>query len=345
MGDSQAAAKQHSGKFFLALRRGMRMTTEIVIVPTYKREELLHACLERIRKYEPDIRIEIFPDRGTFADDKFMEAAGGFGATAHTVPQHPYYGNTTNTMEALRLAYEAEIDRVFYIESDVMVHADFFSWHREMQEEFPDIFASMAWVFNRHAPIDDSLSFQPWYYAVGTCFSRNSLARIAKHATPAYYRDMRGYIQRNFPGSHLNSPFGIMHFEQDGLIQRVLGEKKGDMTVSAGRARCTHMGFVRSYGDGTNFDDYDMILGPGTFAERCAKLEALIADPYWRAKMFAREVVEREEGHILEHRELRYRLRIGEWESEFTSELTREVLPPRINSVRVPPGASVELIG
>jgi len=318
---------------------------EVVLVPTYRREELLFCCLKRIRAIEPDIEIQVFPDRGTFHDPAVRAICEGFKAHAHLVPDNDWYGNSANVLESYRWAYNAGYDRIFYIESDVMVHADFFSWHRRQQEDFPWIFASMAWIFNRNAPIVDDLLFQPWYYSPGVCFSREKLALIVQHATPKYYGNMQGYIEERFKASPLNVPFAVAHFEQDGICQRILDEDKSQ-TVCPGIAKCSHVGFTRSYGGDTQ-EDYERFLGLEglRFDERVARVEEFIADPYWRAQVFGRAIVEREIGKELPKREFTYRVRlVGGWESTFTTELSRAFLPKRINSVPIPADAEIVLI-
>lgn len=317
---------------------------ECVVVTTYKRPELLSCCIQRIRAIEPDIRILIFPDHASAADLECITVREDFffgNTRVYFVPEHDYHGNSYNTMEALRAAFNEGWDRVYYIEEDVMVHKDFFSWHREIHEECPDIFASMAWIFNRYAPITDDVLFQPWYYAIGTCFTRHKLGLIIRHATPRYYEDMQGYIERNFKNSKLNSPFGIQHYEQDGLIQRVLDLHRGQ-TVSPGIAKCSHLGmygYNRGWNSGSLFFE-----GCKNFSERIQRLEEFIADPYARAEVFGREIVEREIGHELPKREYHYRVTLpGGWESEFTTEVKPKHLR-RINSVPLPPEAEIVLL-
>ena len=195
---------------------------DVVLVPSFGRPELLHCCIKRIRGIEPDIEVHIFPDRGTSRDSLIQGIVKKFHLHDHFVPEHDFYGNTSNILNAYLWAFNAGYDRVFMVESDVMIHEDFFSWHREQQEQFPQIFASMAWIFNREAPISDDLMFQPWIYSIGLCFSHEKLALVAQHATPKYYGDMPAYLEKVFNASPLTDRFAIAHWEQDGLLQRVL---------------------------------------------------------------------------------------------------------------------------
>jgi hypothetical protein len=306
---------------------------EITIIPTYKRPEMLFYCMTLIRHFEPTMPIAIFPDHGTIGEiQELLQSFDPRITQAMMVPDHGYYGNSYNTMEAFRWAYNCGADRIFYVEDDVMVHWDFFKWHREMHEEFGDvIFSSMAWVFNHYAPITEDPMFQPWYYSVGTCFSRNKLSLIAQHATPFYYEDMPGYIEKEFPDSPLSAgTMNVAHFEQDGLIQRILDRDK-TQTVSSGMARCTHLG---SFGYNKGWEQRDDFYGDAkTFEERVQKISEFIGDPYWRAELFGRPIVEREIGKILPPRLIKYRLKLGEFECNYESELKIDQLPRRLRSV------------
>lgn len=319
--------------------------SEVVVIPTLGRPELLYCCLRRIRAAEPKIPIHIFPDRGTFYDEDLRMATKGCkNLHLHFVGDNPWYGNSANAMECLRWAFNAGFYRTFYIESDVMIHEDFFSWHRTQHEMFSDIFASMGWVFNHHAPITDDLLFQPWYYAIGTCFSRSKLELVARHACPKYYSDMQGYMERTFGTKNLFAPFGIQHYEHDGLIQRILMHD-GSQTVAPGIAKCSHMGFVRSYGRvGIETLYEEFFANHHEFARRVEVIESLIADHYWRASVFGKAIVEREVGRELPPRNFRYKIRLkGGWESDVVSDLDIKRLPKRLNSVPLPSDAEIVL--
>jgi hypothetical protein len=319
---------------------------EAIIVPTYKRPEFLYCCLRRIRAIEKEAEIFVFPDRGSMFDEdlKTVMLTPEFQPiTLCWVPPHNYHGNSYNVLEAMRAVWNMQKhELIYYIEDDVMIHADFFDWHRFQHEDEPDIFASMAWVFNRYAPLTDDALFQPWYYAIGTCFHWKNLAKVVQHATPLYYDDMRGYIEKAFPKSKLNSPFGIEHFEQDGLIQRVLDLDRSQ-TVSSGITKCDHLGVIgynRGWSRAESF--YENCT---TLKDRILRIEELIADPYWRAQLFGRDIIEREIGKELPKRNFRYEITTPQgWKSEFTSELDVKRLPSRINSVPVTPGTKIVLL-
>lgn len=323
------------------------MKSEVVLIPTYKRPEFLFCCVKRILAIEPEMHIAIFPDRGTFYDAEFQEAFVQIPGLHKNVQvmlaaDHPWHGNTLNTMEAYRWAFNERYDLTYLVEDDVMVHPDFFTWHRAMQDEFPNIFASMAWVFNRHVPIEEQELFQPWFYSIGVCFSLGKLELIARHATPNYYADMQGYIREHFADSKINSPLDIEHYEQDGLIQRIL-EVDRAQTVAPGITKCSHVGVV-GYNRGWSRREA-FFRGCYSFQKRVARVERLIADPYWRMELFGRDIVEREIGHALEKRVRKYQITLPEgWTSEFETEMSLESLPDRINSVPVTPDAKIVLL-
>lgn len=316
---------------------------EVVIVPTLGRPELLYCCLKRLRGYDGDIPIVVFPDRGT--RDDVQEICEEFEARALYVPPHDFYGNSANNMNAYLWAYNEGFDRVYMVESDVLVHRDFFTWHRQMHEELPgDIFCSMAWIFCREAPITDDIYHQPWFYSIGVCFKREVLGKIVKHATPLYYADLDGYILKHWGAAAHNIPFGIVHAEQDGLIQRVLNET-GLQTVSPGIAKCSHLGFVRSYGDAGAPAGYEELMqGAETFHARVQRIEQLFADPYRRMRYFGRDIVERELGREIENRVFRYRMIVDGFTIDFESDLLLRDLPRRIHSVPVDKTTKIELI-
>lgn len=313
---------------------GQKAMREIVLVPTYRRPEMLFYCLTMIRAADSEIPVAVFPDRGTSTDREFVQVMESFDpetTVAKLVPDHDFYGNTYNTMEAFRWAYNSGFERIYYVEDDVMVHWDFFKWHREMHEEFDDIFASMGWIFNRYAPINMDLLFQPWYYSVGTCFTREKLKLIVEHASPRYYKDMPGYVAKVFADSPLNKSYeDTHHYEQDGLIQRILYRDKSQV-VCRGMATCTHLGFA---GYNKGWEQRDNFFGDAnSFEERLQKLSEFLGDPYWRASVFGREIVEREIGKELPPRLQKYLLRVGPYECEYESELKPEQFPKRLRSV------------
>ena len=318
---------------------------EVILIPTYKRIPFLIRVIEQIRQFDKETGIVVFPDRGSSHTADYAFVADYFKREAVTilyVPAHDYYGNSYNALEALRWAYNAGFDLVHYIEDDVIVHPDYFAWHRRMHENFEDIFASMAWVFNRHTPLVEAELFQPWYYAIGTCFPRRSLQMLMPHCCPLYYQDMPGYIAKVFADSKMNTPFGIEHFEQDGLIQRVIDRAKVQ-TVSAGLAKCTHLGAF-GYNRGWDYEE-ELFEGCDSIVHKLQRINEFFNDEHWRVEMFGRDVVEREVHHEIPEVKHKYRVKLpGGFETEFESGVRLRRVPSKINSVPMPRDAELVLV-
>jgi hypothetical protein len=317
----------------------MYLVKEAVCIPTWKRNEFLYCCLKRIREQDKKIPIVVFSDRG---DDntELRHVCGEFWAGIEIVPRHNYYGNSYAVMEMLRWAYGQQIGLIHVSEDDFMQAPDCLSWHRNVHDMFSQIFCACGWVFNRQAPIEDDLAFAPWFYAPNYSIKREKLGLIVKHANPLYYNDMRDYVLKTFPDSLLHAKGNqelTGFWEQDAVFQYCIEEQKAQVAWNA-IAKGAHMGC----------SGYNRPAGPkfdGTLEHRIAQVEELIADPWWRAELFTREVVEREIGHVLQKREFKYRVKVpGGWQSEFKSELTISRLPRRINSVSLPPETVIALV-
>lgn len=317
------------------------MKTEVIVIPTFNRFPLLCACVKRIRQITNN-PIAIFPDRGSSKDLDYAWFTALENVRVMYVPKHDYYGNSYNALEALRWAYNDGWDIVHYIEDDVLVHPDYFKWHRQCQEDDGDMFASMGWVFNREGPLIETNYYQPWYYAIGTCFPRNSLRILMPHCSPLYYQDMPGYIAKEFADSKLNTPYGIEHFEQDGLIQRVI-DRERRQTVSPGLAKCTHLGAF-GYNRGWDYET-ELFDGCTTIEAKIARIEELMQNEHWRVDLFGRDIVEREVHHEIPKQAFNYRIKLrGGWETEFVSEHLLHRLPSKINSVPIPRDAELVLL-
>lgn len=213
---------------------------ECVVIPTYKRDALLYVCLERIRAAEPNIEIHVFPDKGTTAWWVYPE----FGAFLHEVPEHEYHGNSYNMIEAIKWTHEHGYDKAFIIEDDCMVDPTFFAWARKALDQpkpwMGKPFAACGWIYSPDAPNEDGPDVLcNWYLSVCCCLPSESLALIAKHATPEYYANMQRYCDQTFPRDYNK---GSQHFEQDGLILRVANDA-GLRMAWPRRARGKHIGW------------------------------------------------------------------------------------------------------
>lgn len=247
---------------------------EVCFVPTFDRSEFLYVCLEAIRAIEPNIELHCFPDRGT--DETAICAK--FDAIHHVTVQHSTHGNSMNMLQAYKELYQSNsrYDRFFVIEDDCIVDASFFSWCRNALKMWPDVFAAAGWRYSPDALISDGPDLRiPWFLSVCACLPRSSVFSIVQHARPEYYNSMKSYLDRAYP----NSPKrGSMHYEQDGLILRVM-ESESKRCVWPRRPRATHCGF-RGY-----HMSKDRLQG--SLEERVAILKLVLKEPALLNKLMA----------------------------------------------------------
>lgn len=238
---------------------------DICAITAFDRPEFLMLCLERAFAAAAVPPVWVFLDRGG-AKEETRAVCAHYPVTLFVSPAHPYHGNSFNALEALRAAHAAGAERVFLVEDDVMVGADFFDWHRRALEQNPAAFCSIASPRRAGAAAADGEAHAGEYCSVGVCLPRASVEKILPHATPAYYRNMVGYCERTFPAS------GLLRWqaEQDGLIHRIL-RTEGSFSVWAAPPRAWHAGF---YG-------YHRRNGRpvGTLAERIEQVRVQLANP------------------------------------------------------------------
>lgn len=245
---------------------------DCVIVPTYKRDDLLWVCLEAIRAANPLIPIHVFPDRGTSVERVCAE----FDAIEHLTIEHSYHGNSYNVMEAMKWAYQAGFEVVYVIEDDAIIHPSFFEWSRSALESHTDAFAACGWQYSPNAIIGDGPDLlMPWYLSVCAAIPRKSLYKIVQHARVEYYAKMKDYLAHAYPTSHRRHS---AHFEQDGLVLRVC-EGSSQRCVWPRRPRATHIGFTGYHMPGKPLE--------GTLEERVALLKLALKDPVIMKRLMA----------------------------------------------------------
>jgi len=318
---------------------------DVVVICTYKRNELLYCCLKRVREADAQVPILLFPDRGTWKDRELQSISTKFSAEIVHVPDHDHYGNSWNAGEALRYVYHAGFELVHYLEDDAFVKPDFFTWTRQGHENFNDIFCSAGWVFNLHSPLDSGDYFVPWLYIPQFSIKRDKLALIYEHLGPKYYTEMQGYIEKHFKGNVLNKMYtDILHFEIDGLIQRIIFEDRSQVLWPS-IAKVEHMGFGGyNRGGYERYEEFFSDFSANTLTARVEAIESVFEDVHWRANVFGKSIIEREIGAEIVKREFVYRIELpGGWTSEYKSDLRRALLPRRINSVNVPHNAEIVL--
>lgn len=220
-----------------------------LLITTYNRPDYLRLCLEYLSKADGirNKEIRVYVDRGRALVREFYEVFRDFptlNISSVFRSEHDYHGNSFNTLEAYKDAFQSDARYVYLIEDDVLVTPDFFRWHERVQEQ-EDLMCSVAYRCSRNPAvlkIEDAeaylLSGQD-YASIGVCWKREKLAPVIEHAKTEYYENLNGYLQKHFP----NNRFSNCFTEQDGLIMRIMA-KTGGIVAWPFVPRCYHIGFA-----------------------------------------------------------------------------------------------------
>lgn len=229
------------------------MSTELALVPLWRRPGFAMACLTRLAAAHDyylgrtgnQVYFRLLLDEGH--DPDVEEAAIAF---ARLVPAVEVVrrrvrcgrGNSHNILAGLREAAAGGWDRTHIVEEDVFVSDGYFSFHDQAHRMAPEAFAVSA-CRNQNAENVDlgpgGLWRHPSYQSLGVSLSPDSVRAVVPHVTPEYFADMVGYCRKRFPGSVIPAP----HAEQDGLLNR-LRERAGMYTVYPSVPRAYHAGFA-----------------------------------------------------------------------------------------------------
>lgn len=222
---------------------------DLVLITAYNRPDYLRLCLEYLSKVSEiqNKEIRIYVDRGRVLVREFYEVFRDFptlNISSVFRSEHDYHGNSFNTLEAYKDAFQSGARYIYLIEDDVLVTPDFFRWHETVQQQ-EDLMCSVAYRCSRNAAIAKSddpeaylLSGQD-YASIGVCWRREKLAPIIEHARTEYYENLDGYLKKHFP----NNRFSNCFTEQDGLIMRIMA-KTGGIVAWPFVPRCYHIGFA-----------------------------------------------------------------------------------------------------
>jgi hypothetical protein len=186
---------------------------DLLIVPTFDRPEMLWLCLEHIAKSHgtKDVLTVVYVDAHVGhmpPRDEIEQVIAKFPQLSIRViyrQPHTFHGNSFNVMMAFKDAYHTKAEHVFMIEDDVMVHPDFFLWHRQQHAD-QALGCSIGVVKEPQ---------YGHYASLGVCFQRDMLRLIVPHCQVAYFSNLRAYCKTRFPPSKTDC-------EQDGVFCRVL---------------------------------------------------------------------------------------------------------------------------
>lgn len=240
-----------------------------VLVPAWRRPDMLYACLLRLSRCAPDsTSVVVSLDRGHSPEcvEVAEEFAGSLpGLRLRTVPRHSHHGNSFNVLSGLAECLEMNPDLVHVVEDDVFVSDGYFDFHEAMHEVDWNAFAVSA-CRNQNGEDRGHAYRHPSYQSLAVSMRPEIVMRCAAYATPDYFTDMIGYCRRMFPRSAI--PAG--HAEQDGLINRVRESMDGE-TVYTSRPRAYHAGFYGYHREGSR-------LMEGTTEERARRLLAMSSE-------------------------------------------------------------------
>jgi hypothetical protein len=204
---------------------------DVVVIPTFDRPEMLWLCLDYL-SFCPDSRelcFRIYVDAHVGQVTPREEIEEVLAKFPHLMVEvfyrepHLYQGNSYNVLMAYKDVFiQTMAQYVFMVEDDVLIHREFFSWHRLMHSG-RKIGCSIAVENPGHGA----------YASLGVCFRREVLQMVLPHCHAAYFTNMRVYCKDKFPPSRFDC-------EQDGLFARML---KGERVVWAPTPYAQHVGW------------------------------------------------------------------------------------------------------
>lgn len=247
--------------------------SEVVVVPAWRRGDFLSACFQRLLIADDGRQHYLIAlDRGysrevaTVTND-FQSRLGSRAEVRRRY--HQYRGNSYNLLTSYSEALRRDPERVYLVEEDIFVAADFYDFHRRSAALVPEAFAVSACRNQQFAtdPPDDPTRVYKHtsYQSLGVSFAPDRLAVVVGHARQPYFRHPVAYCKRLWPHSAI--PAG--NAEQDGLIHRII-EEHSYSTVYPFTPRAYHAGFVGYHRHGAT------LTGP--LDERAARLLAMTED-------------------------------------------------------------------
>lgn len=206
--------------------------SNVVVMPTLKRPEMLALALESIDRADQapdDVRIYIdYSDRYKIVDeveyvrDTYLPRATIYQAKPHVKAPSGCW----NILNSMKGGYESGADLIFFIEEDVRVYHDYFTWSIGAQTS--GCFASSGRHIKRYG--------DNYYTNPGASFRRESLALVVPHINDSFFNDRRGYLTKTFGAFEEASDL------DDGLIRHVMRSVKGFVKYPE-TPKVAHQGF------------------------------------------------------------------------------------------------------
>jgi hypothetical protein len=221
---------------------------EIVIIPCYDRPEYLQVCIEQIKKADNyDKYAYVFCMDSGFAS-KNVEIINNSGLYAYQYKtDRTIYREgkqSYNVLNGLSIGAENADNYVIYIEDDIFIGKDFFTFAEAIISHTTAPIAIMSKSTNNRINIKENNinayyeSSLADYQGLGVIFKKDFIiSKIRPHCNYAYFTNIIGYVRKTFPNSKLNNNFA----EQDGLIRRIIEKNNYNIAYSY-IPRCYHAG-------------------------------------------------------------------------------------------------------
>lgn len=232
---------------------------DVVMIPCWKRPEMLTLALERLALTEgvADHFYLFRPDRGH--DHELIPIIERFPFRKKiSFPSHNHAGNNFNVLdgfrEALEIARSVNGDDggyVHVIEEDVMVARDYFQFHHLAQRTFQPFVVTACESFYlmgqglRATHEKESVYTMERYQGPNASFRRVCLEKLLHDAKPEYFADPVRYVSKRFPESQIGHGGG----EQDILISNILAQERKAMLYPF-MPRAYHAGWYGMTRDG-----------------------------------------------------------------------------------------------
>ena len=222
----------------------------IVLIPAFDRPAFLQICVDHIlRADEADQYRYIFAlDSGH--DRKNYDVIKAFPLN-HAILERKtkiigIAKQSNNVLMGMKCALEnCDGGTIHYIEDDVFIGKDYFTFTEEVLRRQPGVLCCVASMnVNDNDPVTDDLNAYyvkqtNQYQGIGAAFNSDVYRRyVLPHICTEYVTNPRGYCATMFPLATL----GLEFCEQDGLMRRIIQQNNLEVAFCH-VPRCFHGGF------------------------------------------------------------------------------------------------------
>jgi hypothetical protein len=207
----------------------------ICVIPAFQRPEYLKECLSNIEKADghEDLILVIALDYGY--DAKNIQIVNESSLRDQCfISRTPRNGfklgkQSFNVLKnLLQACSQNDIDVVYYVEDDIFISKDFFTFGEEVLQKEPDIFAFIG-TESHNIRVETSHNKNAYYLTDKADFQTHGVCYNAKK--------FMQYIAPHITGNYFNNPIAYCnqfasvvcqkgYCEQDGLIRRVIEKEK-----------------------------------------------------------------------------------------------------------------------